>query len=164
MNVGGSKGRAYFSPEEFRAFREQNHVFEDMIAHGVVGRLFYDDGKSTAFCRPARSYRRTLLTILGVPPLLGRTISEEDGRPGATPVFVMNYRLCSENSVADPKHSLARALSCAARQGPSSGSCPRDSTPLARAFGWPWRTDEVGGNLIGRLRPDVSGRAAGAEL
>jgi len=23
--------------EEFRAFREQNHVFEDMIAHGVCG-------------------------------------------------------------------------------------------------------------------------------
>ena len=46
-NAAGSKGRSYFSPAESRAIREQNHVFEDMIAHGVVSRLFYDNGKST---------------------------------------------------------------------------------------------------------------------
>jgi len=30
-NAGGWKGRNFFSPVEFRGFREQNHVFEDMI-------------------------------------------------------------------------------------------------------------------------------------
>src|SRR5258708_1168343 len=40
-NAGESKGTDHFSPAEFRAFREQNHVFEDMIAHGFAGRLFY---------------------------------------------------------------------------------------------------------------------------
>src|SRR5437899_8311456 len=42
-NVGGWKGRAFFSPAEFRAFREQNHVFEDIIAY-VRMRPTYDDG------------------------------------------------------------------------------------------------------------------------
>src|SRR5207245_11236878 len=46
-NAGESKGRAYFSTGQFRAFREQNHVFEAMIAYAAAGRLFYDDGKST---------------------------------------------------------------------------------------------------------------------
>ena len=92
-SVGGTKGRVYFSPEEFRAFREQNHVFEDMIAHGVVGRLFYDDGKSTRVLPTGETVTTNTFDYLGVPPLLGRTISEEDGRPGAPPVFVMSYRL-----------------------------------------------------------------------
>src|ERR1700724_2023342 len=82
-NVGGSKGRAYFSSEEFRAFREQNHVFEDMIAHGVVGRLLYDDGKSTRALPSGAAVSTNTFDYLGVPPLLGRTISEEDGRPAA---------------------------------------------------------------------------------
>src|SRR5712672_3780194 len=32
-NVGGWKGRDFFSLEEVRAFREQNHVFEDVVVH-----------------------------------------------------------------------------------------------------------------------------------
>ncbi len=31
--VGLEKARRYFSPAEVRAFREQNHVFEEIIAH-----------------------------------------------------------------------------------------------------------------------------------
>jgi len=40
---------------------------------------------------------------LGVPPLLGRAISLDDGRPGAPPVFVMNYRLWQREFGGDPK-------------------------------------------------------------
>src|SRR6266478_6311345 len=102
-SVGGTKGRVYFSPEEFRAFREQNHVFEDMIAHGVVGRLFYDDGKSTRVLPTGETVTTNTFDYLGVPPLLGRTISEEDGRPGAPPVFVMSYRLWQREFAGDPR-------------------------------------------------------------
>ena len=112
---GRSKRRAYLSPEEFRAFREQNHVFEDMIAYGVVGRLFYDDGKSTRVLPSGAAVSTNTFDYLGVPPLLGRTISEEDGRPAAPPVFVMNYRLWQENSLAIPGF-LAEVLSCAILQ------------------------------------------------
>src|SRR5438309_2154104 len=70
-NVAARKGRAYFSPEEFRAFREQNHVFDDMIAHGAVGRLFYDDGKSTRVLPSGAAVSTNTFDYLGVPPLLG---------------------------------------------------------------------------------------------
>src|SRR5258705_11053019 len=43
-SVGGWKGRDFFSPEEVRAFREQNHVFEDVIVHSGC-HVLYDDGK-----------------------------------------------------------------------------------------------------------------------
>src|SRR5215472_1926812 len=92
-NVDESKNRGYFSADEFRAFREESHVIEDMIAHGTVGRLFYDDGKSTRVLPSGAAVTTNTFEYLGISPLLGRTISAEDGRPGAPPVFVMNYRL-----------------------------------------------------------------------
>jgi hypothetical protein len=45
--------RRYFSSEEVRAFREQNHVFENMIAYNGF-RPTYDDGKSTRFFSQVR--------------------------------------------------------------------------------------------------------------
>src|SRR5580704_13758894 len=103
LNVGAPKGRSYFSAAEFRAFREQNHVFEDMIAHGFAGRLFYDDGKSTRVLPHGATVTTNTFDYLGVPPLLGRAFSEEDGRPGAPPVFVMNYRLWKKEFGGDPQ-------------------------------------------------------------
>jgi|GEM_PF-5236169 len=60
-NVGGWKGRNFLSPDEFRAFREQHHVCEDMIAHGDFTRLFYDDGKSTRSL--SKSSRQLILIV-----------------------------------------------------------------------------------------------------
>ena len=45
-NEGEWKDRKYFSLEEVRAFREQNQVFEDIVAY-YGNRPSYDDGKST---------------------------------------------------------------------------------------------------------------------
>ena len=47
-SAGGWKVRSYFFPEEMRAFREQNDVFEDVICYGRM-RPTYDDGKSIRF-------------------------------------------------------------------------------------------------------------------
>ena len=47
-NAGGWKARNYFFSSEFRGFREQNHVFEDMIAYEGV-RLQFDDGQSIRY-------------------------------------------------------------------------------------------------------------------
>ena len=162
-NVGGSKGRAYFSPEKFRAFREQNHVFEDMIAHGVVGRLFYDDGKSTRVLPSGAAVSTNTFDFLGVPPLLGRTISEEDGRPGAPPVFVMNYRLWQREFGGDPR-ILGKSFTLRGTPRTLVGIMPARFNAFGASLWMPMRADEAGGNLIGRLKPGVSVQAAGAEL
>src|SRR6266849_4944071 len=162
-NVGGWKGRAFFSPEEFRAFREQNHVFEDMIAHGVVGRLFYDDGKSTRILPSGATVTTNTFDYLGVPPLLGRTISEEDGRPGAPPVFVMNYRLWQREFGGDP-NILGKSFILRGNPMTLAGIMPARFNAFGASVWMPVRSDEAGGHLIGRLKPGVSVQAAGAEL
>lgn len=101
-SAGGWKVRQYFFPEEARAFREQSHIFEDIVAY-IGMRPKYDDGKSVRFFSFGAVVTPNTFDYLGVPPLLGRTISEQDGRPGAPPVFVMNYRLWQRAFGGDPK-------------------------------------------------------------
>lgn len=162
-NAGGSKGSAYFSSSEFRAFREQNHVFEDMIAHAVVGRLFYDDGKSTRVLPSGANVSTNTFDYLGAPPLLGRTISEEDGRPGAPPVFVMNYRLWQREFGGDPK-ILGKSLILRGTPRTLVGIMPARFNAFGASLWIPMRADEAEGLLIGRLKPGVSVEAAEAEL
>jgi len=162
-DVGGSQGRAYFSPDEFRAFREQNHVFEDMIAHGVVGRLFYDDGKSTRVLPSGAAVSMNTFDYLAVPPLLGRTITEEDGRTAAPPVFVMNYRLWQREFAGDPR-ILGKSFILHSTPMTLVGIMPARFNPFGASLWMPMRADKAEGLLIGRLKPGVSVQAAGAEL
>ena len=162
-NADGSKGRVYFSPSEFRAFREQNHVFDDMIAHQGLSRLFYDDGKSTRVLPSGASVSTNTFDYLGVLPLLGRTISEQDGRPDAPPVFVMNYRLWQREFGGDPK-ILGRSFILRGTPRTLVGIMPTRFNAFGASLWVPMRADEAGGNLIGRLKPGVSVQAARAEL
>jgi len=162
-NAGESKGRAYFSTGEFRAFREQNHVFEAMIAYGVAGRLFYDDGKSTRVLPSGADVTTNTFDYLGVSPLLGRTILEEDGRPGAPPVFVMNYRLWQREFGGDPK-ILGKRFILRGTPRILVGIMPVHFNAFGASLWIPMRADEAEGHLIGRLKPGVSAEAAGAEL
>src|SRR5260370_3335898 len=162
-NAGASKGRSYFSPAEFRAFHEQNHVFEDMIAHGFAGRLFYDDGKSTRVLPRGASVSTNAFDYLGVHPLLGRTISEQDGRPDAAPVFVMNYRLWQREFGGDPK-ILGKSFILRGTPRTLIGIMPARFNAFGASLWIPMKADEAGVNLIGRLKPSVSVQAADAEL
>ena len=85
--VRGWKGRDFFLPDEIRAFREQNHVFEETIAYSGI-RLQYDDGKRTRYWPFCELVTPNTFNFLGISSLLGRTILPEDGRPCAPPVFV----------------------------------------------------------------------------
>jgi putative ABC transport system permease protein len=83
-NVGGWKGRDFFLPDEIRAFCEQNHVFEETIVYNGI-RLQYDDGKTTRYWPFGELVTSNTFNILGVAPLLGRTILPEDGRLALRP-------------------------------------------------------------------------------
>src|SRR6267378_3278984 len=90
-NAGGWKGRNNFSLPEVAAFREQNHVFEDLVAYEQSS-VIYDDGKSRRAVNGV-SVTTNTFEYLGVPPILGRGLIHEDGKPASPLVFVMNYRL-----------------------------------------------------------------------
>jgi hypothetical protein len=79
-NVGGWKGRSWFSIPEFLAFRDQNHVFEEMVG-SETGAVLYDDGKSSRVYQGGYVTTNTF-NFYGIPPLLGRAISTEDATPG----------------------------------------------------------------------------------
>src|ERR1700722_18050146 len=91
-NTGGSEGRAYFSPNEVRAIRENNHVFEDLIAY-ANRRDFYRTGKSGFFLPFGAAVTANTFDFLGVTPLFGRGFSPEDSKPDSPPVFVISYQL-----------------------------------------------------------------------
>jgi putative ABC transport system permease protein len=161
-NVGSAEVRLYFSREEVRAFREQNHVFEDLIAYARM-RPTYDDGKSIRFLPFGAVVTANTFDYLGVPPLLGRAISPEDGDPGASPVFVMNYRLWQREFGGDPK-VLGRIFILNGKPTTLIGIMPVQFNAFRANFWLPATPNYQRLQLMGRLKPGVSTQTAGADL
>lgn len=94
--------RESLSIPEFLDLREQNHVFEDMEGGTVPPAFLYTDDNHqtrqwTITCESATGYQ-----FLGVKPVLGRLITAEDTEPGATPAFMMTYKVWKEQFNGDP--------------------------------------------------------------
>ena len=98
---GGVRGRGAFIFPEFLDYREQNHVFTDMVGTAPTNVLY---STLTGTERLQGAYLTTnTFPFLGVQPLLGRWLTDDDGKPGAPPVFVMSYRCWTEQFGANPK-------------------------------------------------------------
>jgi putative ABC transport system permease protein len=93
--------RSEFSVPEFLDYRQQNHVFEDMIGeYSTI--VSFDDGESTRRFGAAYVTGNTF-EFFGVPPLLGRGITPEDAKPDAAPVFVISGELWKSEFSADTR-------------------------------------------------------------
>jgi len=90
-NVGGWKGRNFFSASELRSFREQNRTLQDLCGFENFSAPF-DDG---TFIRVFQIARVTpnFFDFHGVEPLAGHTFSANDQPQNLDSVFVMNFRL-----------------------------------------------------------------------
>ena len=93
-------GRTYYPAPEFLDLKEQSHVFEEVIG-GTGDDVLYNSGEGTeqfqgGFVTP------NLFRFLGVPALIGRSLSPDDARPGAPPVFVMAHKLWLKRFNLDP--------------------------------------------------------------
>src|ERR1700744_3636740 len=98
----GDQFRAWRVPARaFVDFKEHNHTFDDMF--GVVWRpIHYTNGGHTEQLSGALGTPGTFES-LGVRPLLGRWLTEGDVASGAPPVFVISYKLWSNQFNRDPK-------------------------------------------------------------
>jgi len=161
-NVGGWKGRDFFLPDEIRAFREQNHVFEETIAYNGI-RLQYDNGKTTRYWPFGELVTSNTFNFLGVPPLLGRTILPEDGRPDAPPVFAMNYHFWQSEFAGDPK-ILNTIFILNGTPTTLVGVMPPRFNAFNAHFWMPLPDGDPGAGVMGRLRPDIGVRTAAADL
>jgi len=95
-----SGGRGGFRLLEFLDYQEQNHVFEEVIGGGFED-VLYQSGEGTERYQGG-IVTSNLFSFLGVPALLGRTLTPDDARPGAQPVFVMSHKMWFSRFSMDP--------------------------------------------------------------
>jgi putative ABC transport system permease protein len=161
--VGGWKGRSNFFGPEFLAIREQNHVFEDLIGWQTVT-VLHDDGQSTRVFRGAYITANTF-DFLGVPPLVGRPVTREDGRDGAAAVFAMNYLLWQGEFGADPG-LIGKTFVLNGQPRTLVGIMPPRFNAFAADLWLATGVSAAGVGLtpMGRLKPGIGVDAASADL
>jgi predicted permease len=96
-----------FSLPLYRAVRERNHSFENLLASGRTGqlsmRLENEPAGSEAQHPSARMVSGNYFSVLGVRSFVGRTFNEQDDQPGATdPVVVISYDYWTRRFSRDP--------------------------------------------------------------
>jgi len=92
------------APEDYFVFREQSSTFKDI---GIYAETDSDrDVNVTGFAEPERVHALDVtdgtLSILGVPPLLGRIFSRADDSPGAPATAVLTYGYWRRKFSGDP--------------------------------------------------------------
>jgi putative ABC transport system permease protein len=106
IGQASGNGREMLSIPEFLDFRQQNHVFVDMEGGtGIPALHWLHDGQTTQWTdtmETANGYQ-----FLGVKPLLGRLITPDDTKPDAQPVFMMTYKVWTDQFQRDP-HILGK--------------------------------------------------------
>jgi predicted permease len=97
----GQRGfRTNYTTDQFLEIAERNSIFEGVIASTISDVLWTSSGDPQRL----RGNHGTPNTfqVMGVAPLLGRTITPDDGKPGAPPVAVLGYRFWQRQFGGDP--------------------------------------------------------------
>src|SRR5579872_5488865 len=158
------------SPANYLDWQAQNHSFEELAAYG--GTRFNVGGKERPESITAATVAPGFFSILRVQPLLGRTFTPDDDRPGQGHVVVLGNALWRDHFGADPG-VVGRDIVLDGETYQVIGVMPPAFkfpswaqlwTPLA----WTDEKRAIRGNhnylVIGRLKSGVDIRAAQAEL
>jgi putative ABC transport system permease protein len=158
------------SPANYLDWQIQNHSFEAMAAYG--GARLNVGGKERPEAIQAAPVAPDFFSILRVSPVLGRSFTPDDDRPGQGHVVILGNTLWREHFGSDPG-IVGRNIILDGESYNVVGVMPRNFKFPSFAQLWmplAW-TDErraVRGNhnymVIGRLKPGVDIRAAKAEL
>src|SRR5262245_7814447 len=87
----GIGGRNFFKTAEFLEYKNNSHVFEEVIGGGFEDILLTTPQGTEQF--QGGPLTANNFTFLGVAPVIGRGIVPDDAKPGAPPVFVMAYKM-----------------------------------------------------------------------
>src|SRR5215475_10076340 len=89
-NTAGRGGRTSYSVDQFVEIAERSRIFDGVIASTISDVLWTGDGDPQRL----RGNHGTFNTfdVMGVPALIGRTVTASDAAPGAEPVAVLGYR------------------------------------------------------------------------
>jgi predicted permease len=86
----GGKSMTSFPYQSFQRMREQDSPLSDLVAYGNVSLSVNADGQADVATGQAVS--GNYFTALGVQPILGRVLNDEDDKPAASPAAVISYR------------------------------------------------------------------------
>jgi putative ABC transport system permease protein len=164
----GRKGRNQFLAADFLEIQRENHVFDEVI--GVHPRDAVLTGTATPERFDCAIVTANTFSVLGVPPVLGRTPTVEDVKPDSPRVVVLSYKVFARNFGKD-RSVVGRSILLDEQPTTVIGVMPP-------TFAWwngdiwiPVALDRVTGNmydrtfwLYGRLKADVSRAKATADL
>jgi putative ABC transport system permease protein len=157
---------ALVSAPEWLDFKEQNHVFSE-----VLGGTF-ENGVLTGSGAAEQYFGRRVTTngnrVFGVTPFLGRDFTNEDAKPGAPPVVMLSYKFWQRKFGGDPaivgktivlNHQPTTVIGVEAKRlsGDDDLFLPAS---LSRARG-PGQNPYY---FFGRLKPGVSFEQAAADI
>ena len=165
---GEQAKRGAFSVPEFLELQNENHVFEQMFGTVDVD-VLYTGGEGTERFSGAIVTPNTF-RVLGVPPLAGRAIVPEDGRPGASSVFAISYKIWVKRFNRDAS-VLGRVMILNGKARTLVGIMPPRFSKHGADLWIPVALDPMNPELLnrdfvtyGRLKPAVTLRQAEADL
>jgi putative ABC transport system permease protein len=166
------------SRANFRSWREQSKSFEGMAAFSDQRLSLSGDGNpeevSVQLATPE------LFRVLGVGPILGRVITDEDERPGTPDVAVLSYGFWQRRFGGDP-HVVGKPITLNGapytvvgilpagfqwhiRKRSGTGKAAEIWTVLSMPTGEGSATSGRFLSVVARLKPGVSTEQAGAEM
>jgi predicted permease len=167
-NATLSGGRTGYSVDQFVEIAERNTIFDGVIASTISDVLWTGNGDPQRL----RGNHGTFNTfeVMGVPPLLGRTPTPDDARPGAEPVVVLGFRFWQRQFGGDPA-VLGRQLRLNDTVRTVIGVMPKRFMWRGADVYIPLnfqRGQTIEGvrsvHLLGRLKPGVTAAQAEADL
>jgi len=93
-------GREWYPVEEFLEYQRQAQSFDEVIAGDIEDVVYSSDEGSEQFTGGLAS--GNTFSFLGVGAAIGRTLTLEDAKPGAPPVFVLSHKLWATRFGFDP--------------------------------------------------------------
>jgi predicted permease len=153
--------------------REQNEVFENVVGYITAGGIVLANDGSHVYQFYDSRVTADAFDFYGVPPVIGRGIAPEDGRPGAAPVFVMSYKTWKSDFHEDP-NILGKTLTIDGEPRTLIGVMPlrfrayglqaQIWLPITRSRNTPRADGEFPAQVLARLKPGVSLETASADL
>jgi putative ABC transport system permease protein len=166
QSSGGIRGA--LTIPEFRAYVDASDVFEEAV--GTDTRLKQRRISYGTEDIVVGAVTPNLFHFLGVKPLLGRVSTQEDARPGASPVAVLSYRAWMTSFGADPA-TLGRSILVDDKPLTIIGIMPSNFAWNTADIWVPDRADSSDANpmerafwLQARLKPAISVEQAQAQL
>jgi putative ABC transport system permease protein len=158
------------SAANYLDWEKQNHVFDNMAIYSYHGFTVTDGNEPEQV--DASAVSSGFFATLGIQPMLGRVLSQEEDQPGRSHVVVLSYRLWKEHFGANPD-IVGRNINLDGEGYLVAGVMPAsfrfpDFAQMWTPMAWTDKERAVRGEhhsiVIARLKPGVELTQAQAEM